>query len=147
MGWNRKPEKVERIKDFDIDISGDDAWPSYFKFGGDKSGWHLVRNLHAMRTIDMRGLVRLLTERYPYFGKRGPREPTAPRREAIWVDIREPIFEPRTALEILQKKIERLRRERLEEKSEERLRRERLEEKSEERLEERLEEQNRVRIV
>ncbi|THV50361.1 hypothetical protein BGAL_0153g00060 [Botrytis galanthina] len=60
--WNLKPEKVDNIKDFDIDVSGDYAWPSYFRFGGDKKGWHLVRNLHAMHSINMSELVQRLTK-------------------------------------------------------------------------------------
>ncbi|TGO56394.1 hypothetical protein BCON_0078g00110 [Botryotinia convoluta] len=112
--WNLKPEKVDNIKDFDIDVSGDDTWPSYFRFGGDKNGWHLVRNLHAMHTIDVSELVQRLTERYPYYKKRGVKEQTATRKESTWVDVCEPILVPETALELLQKKSEKAERERLE---------------------------------
>ncbi|TGO90350.1 hypothetical protein BPOR_0068g00170 [Botrytis porri] len=127
--WNLKPEKVDKIKDFDIDVSGDDAWPSYFRFGGDKKGWHLVRNLHAMQTIDVRELVQRLTERYPYYKKRGVKEQTSNRIEDIWVDVCEPILVPETALKLLQKKKEKAERERLER---EKLEMERLEEIPEE---------------
>ncbi|KAF7949787.1 uncharacterized protein EAE97_003296 [Botrytis byssoidea] len=122
--WNLKPERVDKIKDFDIDVSGDDAWPSYFRFGGDKKGWHLVRNLHAMHNIDMSELVQRLTERYPYYQKRGVKEQTSNRIENIWVDVCEPILVPETALKLLQEKNEKAERERLE--------MERLEEISEE---------------
>ncbi|KAF5878414.1 uncharacterized protein Bfra_000579 [Botrytis fragariae] len=117
--WNLKPEKVDNIKDFDIDVSYDDAWPSYFRFGGDKNGWHLVRNLHAMQNIDMSELVQRLMERYPYYKKCGVREQTSTRIEDTWVDVCEPILVPETALKLLQKKNEKEERERLEEISEE----------------------------
>ncbi|TGO41669.1 hypothetical protein BHYA_0018g00400 [Botrytis hyacinthi] len=118
--WNLKPEKVDNIKDFDIDVSGDDAWPNYFRFGGDKNGWHLVRNLHAMHDINMSELVQRLTERYPYYKKRGVKEQTSNRIEDIWVDVCEPIIVPETALKLLQEKNEKAERKRLEmERSEE----------------------------
>ncbi|TEY86503.1 hypothetical protein BOTCAL_0007g00300 [Botryotinia calthae] len=128
-GWSRKPFKVDNIKDFDIDISGDDVWPSYFRFGGDKNGWHLVRNLHTIQNIDMSELVQRLKERYPHYKKSGVKEQTAPRKGPVWVDVCEPIFVTKTALEFLQKKNEKTESERVER------------ERSEERLEERPEEQ------
>ncbi|TGO31145.1 hypothetical protein BPAE_0001g00390 [Botrytis paeoniae] len=118
--WNLKPEKVDNIKDFDINVSGDDAWPSYFRFGGDKNCWHLVRNLYAMHNINMSELVQRLTERYLYYRKRGVREQTSTRIEDIWVGVCEPILVPETALKLLQKKNEKVEKKRLE--------RERLEE-------------------
>ncbi|KAF7906341.1 hypothetical protein EAF00_000620 [Botryotinia globosa] len=122
--WNLKPERVDNIKDFDIDVSGDDAWPSCFRFGRDKKGWHLVRNLHAMHNINMSELVQRLTERYPYYQKSGVKEQTSNRIEDIWVDVCEPILVPETALKLLQEKNEKAERERLD--------MERLEEISEE---------------
>ncbi|KAF7938043.1 hypothetical protein EAE99_001715 [Botrytis elliptica] len=127
--WNLKPKNVDNIKDFDIDVSGDDTWPSYFKFDGDKNGWHLVKKLYAMHTIKMSELVQRLMERYPYYRKRGVREQTSTRIEDIWVDVCEPILVPGTALELSRKKNEKAERDKLET---ERLEKERLEEISEE---------------
>lgn len=114
--WCRKPDKIDDIKDFDIDVSGDDAWHSYSRFGGDKNGWHLVRNVHAIQTIDMSELVQRLKERYPYYKKSGVKEQTASRKGPILVDVCEPIFVTKTALDFIQKKNEKMESERAERK-------------------------------
>ncbi|KAM0315492.1 hypothetical protein ACHAO8_003891 [Botrytis cinerea] len=124
--WSRKPDKIDDIKDFDIDVSGDDAWHSYFRFGGDKNGWHLVRNVYAIQAIDMSELVQRLKERYPYYKKSGVKEQTTSRRGPILVDVCEPVFVTKTALDFIQEKNEKMESERVERK----------------RLEERPEEQN-----
>lgn len=124
--WSRKPDKIDDIKDFDIDVSGDDAWHSYFRFGGDKNGWHLVRNVYAIQAIDMSELVQRLKERYPYYKKSGVKEQTTSRRGPILVDVCEPVFVMKTALDFIQEKNEKMESERVERK----------------RLEERPEEQN-----
>lgn len=112
--WTMGIEKTDkhRLKDFFVDIRGIEGWPFYFRFGGDKSGWHLVRNTNAVMNVNVGNVLFRLKERYPSRSlnsedcRQGKflSEDTSPTDvDYYWYDFNEPIWDIDSALRDLER--------------------------------------------
>ncbi|KAJ8070193.1 hypothetical protein OCU04_000582 [Sclerotinia nivalis] len=104
--WTMRIPKTEthRLKNFYIEISGVEAlWPFYLRFGGDKSGWHIIRNNYALQFMEVDGIAFRLTKTYPSVHKmKGLSEYNPPKDELIWYDYEEPVFDVESAQAFLE---------------------------------------------
>ncbi|ESZ99299.1 hypothetical protein SBOR_0340 [Sclerotinia borealis F-4128] len=104
-------KRTHRLKDFSVELIGDDSLSSYVKFGGDKEGWYLLRNWDALKHIeheDMLHLGKMLTKRYPIFSglTNGWNRDNLFKDDGILLDYKEPVATLEDALDILEEEEE-----------------------------------------